>query len=566
MAFGLFIIPLFSIIGCMGNALSIRVLVHHRMRSPTNMLLAALALSDMLVLLHALYFSFLKFYIMVDPETGQRLRTRTFPVMGPYTSVVTARITTGLTTVLSIERLVAVYFPMKAKVMCSRFTTGLCIAFIFIVTTLAFVPKAIKYHAVLVRADADAALPHNISNISHATSSGGDIEDVNPNGIASSTTTATYQIGSLLDSDNNDLGYNHYQLGQIDNSPNDNRTQLEKMLILNRSPTSGGVRLRMELTELGRDKHFFLVYGNILNVLFRLMPIVILILVNTLIAHTINKTWSFRRSASVSVSNCAQNGSVGDNRNINRGRGRCIHNNNMGNDSHEQLRITIMLLVVSLVFLLCILPGAIHSIMSQIYTQYSRFGSQSNINAIFGNVTYFLETFNSSINFVIYMAYSSKFNRTYRQIFGCSHQQRLSTTGTSKEAGGPSSRSIMRFPLHHSCSSNSTFSCHREQYQLKRLIQNFRKSSSCEDDSMHNGSPNVTLMMTPSAIVERSSHNSDGQQPCRALHRQSCSSCASLTRLANKRQSFGSRHSSLYSHSENSNNSNVMGNSGRYTS
>ncbi|CAL1530430.1 unnamed protein product, partial [Lymnaea stagnalis] len=303
--FVMVLIPCFSVFGSIGNVLSLRVLVHHRMRNATNMVLAALAVSDLLFLLHAFYFSFLKLYNQRNPAAGEYLRAVTFPVLGSYGSVVTARITTCLTTMLSVERLVAVYFPMKAKVMCGRVMTTTCIILIYLVTAIVFIPMALKYN--------------------------GYYKTVNNQTV--------YTMGT---------------------------------------------------SELGRNTVFYLVYGNVLNVVFRLIPILVLILVNILIACAIRRTWSFRRSMS-----------------------------NGGSASYEQNRITLMLLMVSLVFLICILPGAIHSIVNQIYKQYSRFGSQSNIYDVFGNITYFLETVNSSVNFVIYMAFSTKFCRTYKQIFCC---------------------------------------------------------------------------------------------------------------------------------------------------
>lgn len=272
-------------------------------------------------------------------------RSFTFPLLGPYGSVVTARITTGLTTMLSMERLVAVYFPMKAKVMCGKVMTMTCIVMIYLVTAVIFIPSALKYHSYYV----------TINN------------------------QTTYTMGR---------------------------------------------------TELGKNDLFYLIYGNILNILFRFIPLLIIMLVNILIALAIRKTWSFRRTM--------PNGTSA---------------------SYEQNRITLMLLMVSLVFLICILPGAIHSIMDQVYKQYSSSGYQSNIYDIVRNVTYFLETVNSSVNFVIYMAFSTKFCRTYKQIFCCSKQGQ----------GTRSSRSIMKFSFRPPNGSRTSMTSYRELYILHQL-------------------------------------------------------------------------------------------------
>lgn len=270
----------------------------------------------------------------------------TFPVLGPYGSVITARITTGLTTMLSLERLIAVYFPIKAKVMCSKAMSMTCIAAIYLVTAVAFIPNALKYHSYYV----------TINNVT------------------------SYTMG---------------------------------------------------LTALGKNDFFYSIYGNILNILFRLIPILIIIFVNIFIALAIRKTWSFRRAMSSG-----------------------------GHTSYEQNRITLMLLMVSLVFIVCILPGAVHSIIDQIYKQYSRFGQQSNMYDVVRNVTYFLETVNSSVNFVIYMAFSTKFCRTYKQIFCCVEASKTPHN---------SARSVVRFSTRPNTRSGSSMTSYRELYLLNQL-------------------------------------------------------------------------------------------------
>lgn len=60
--FGLVLIPTFALFGSIGNLLSLVVLFHHRMRSATNFCLAALAASDLLLLLHSLAFTALNIY------------------------------------------------------------------------------------------------------------------------------------------------------------------------------------------------------------------------------------------------------------------------------------------------------------------------------------------------------------------------------------------------------------------------------------------------------------------------------------------------------------------------
>lgn len=306
-AFANVLIPAFSTFGCLGNFLSLVVLVHHKMRNSTNSCLAALAVSDILVLLHSLLFAGITIISSYDPLRGRDLRITVYPFFGAYGSVVTARITSLLTTMLSIERFIAVYRPIKARQLCIKRHAHIGIAFIYVFTILVFIPLARKYHVITVR------------------------------------------------------------------SPGTNRT----MLILNK-------------TEFGQNEMFYTCYGNILNVVFRILPLLLILGLNSMIAVAIRKTWSIRRTLSHTY---PQNGSC------------------------EQNRITVMLLFVSCVFVVCILPGAVSSFISQIWTEYSRFGRARNLYHCVSYVAFFLETVNSSINFVIYMALSQKFWQTYKEIF-----------------------------------------------------------------------------------------------------------------------------------------------------
>ncbi|CAG5127590.1 unnamed protein product [Candidula unifasciata] len=403
------LIPCFCLFGSVGNVLSLRVLVHHRMRNSTNMVLASLAVSDLLFLLHALYFSILRLYALRNPVPGEAFRSMTFPVLGPYGSVITARITTGLTTMLSLERLIAVYFPIKAKVMCSKLMTITCITMIYLVTAVVFIPNALKYHSYYL----------TINN------------------------TTSYTMG---------------------------------------------------LTSLGKNEFFFSIYGNILNILFRLIPILIIIFVNIFIALAIRRTWSFRRSMSSG-----------------------------GSTSYEQNRITLMLLMVSLVFIVCILPGAVHSIIDQIYKQYSRFGQQSNLYDVVRNVTYFLETVNSSVNFVIYMAFSTKFCRTYKQIFCCVENAKTPPKST---------RSVVRFSSRPNTRSGSSLTSYRELYLLNQLSN--RKVFCCRDRDLARQSGNKSGL-----LVQSGAKIQDGGK---MIFMSKCSNSDSF-----------SGHSSSHSHSGHSN-------------
>ena len=307
----------------------------------------------------------------------------------------------------------AVYFPMKARVMCSRTVTLAGILLIYLVTGLMFAPFMLKYRA-------------------------------------------------------------------------DRRTNLDN-----------GTVYVVVRTSLGNDPRFFPVYGPILNTLFRFLPLALLMLVNVLIAVAIRRTWRLRQTISSSSSsyrirggggagasaaavtnvNGSGGGGGGGGRGSDSGRGSVEYTRHtLRNSSYEQRRITLMLLAVSLVSLVCIMPGAIHSIMMHAWEPaYSKLGAQSNLYVIMGNVSYWLETVNSSVNFIIYMAFSAKFKTTYQRMFCCRGEDsgyRGSARSVVHFTNRAPHKSVLgerrRAGTWLGSSSSSNGECNRERYPLRQ--------------------------------------------------------------------------------------------------
>lgn len=84
----------------------------------------------------------------------------------------------------------------------------------------------------------------------------------------------------------------------------------------------------------------------------------------------------------------------------------------------EQHRITVMLISVVIVFLICQLPQAILNLYST-YLQATDGLTQKRIRIllIINNVCNLLVMINSSINFVLYSSFSTKFRRTFKKLF-----------------------------------------------------------------------------------------------------------------------------------------------------
>nr|KAG5702897.1 hypothetical protein BaRGS_034670 [Batillaria attramentaria] len=419
------LIPLLVLFGVVGNVSSLAVLVQHRMRSTTNMCLAALAVSDLLLLLHSLTFAVYQMYGLSDPAGAWRVRKITYPILGAYTNIVFARITTWLTTMLAVERCIAVYFPIKAKAINSRRGTLLAIILIYVVTALAFLPTFLQYKVIYVTTPQNTTKP-----------------------------VMTY-------------------------------------------------------SALGQNKAFTVPYGYVLNVLFRFIPIFVLIVVNTLIILAIRRTGVLRRNISLRD---RQGGGV------------------------EQNRITKMLVAVSGVFLVCTLPGAVNTIASRSIPDYCRLCPKSNLYQAISTVTFFLETLNSSVNFVIYMVFSRNFKRTYQEMFCCQSPrwQSLASTRTV--------RFVPRGPSNTSLASSHEMHC--MQYRPPPLVAAYPKSSGAQRlRFLANGFVQSSFDVDDVQLITNSRHNSvvtnsTGQS------RSSCCSCHHGNRSRSRSRSRSQSHSS----------------------
>ena len=174
---------------------------------------------------------------------------------------------------------------------------------------------------------------------------------------------------------------------------------LKYTMIYGSSNISGIIKptARLGLTDLGHNKRFFEVYGTILNILFRFLPVITLLILNIIIIRVSRKTWSMRREMNSYVTKGASM-------------------------SGDQIHFTVMLVTVCFVFLVCIVPGAIHSLISHTWKDYNPWGKAKNLFMLVFLVTYLLEIINSSVNFVIYMVMSKKFNKTFRTMVSCTKQ------------------------------------------------------------------------------------------------------------------------------------------------
>ena len=133
------------------------------------------------------------------------------------------------------------------------------------------------------------------------------------------------------------------------------------------------------------------------QVLFTLGPLISLLIFNSLLMRAVLTAAKQRRSmAKVAV----------------------VQNDKQDRHHREQQKITIMLIMVVIVFLLCQLPQAITNLYYTYLDVTNKLTKVLQYRIILtANVCNLLVMINSSANFILYSAFSTKFRRTFKQIF-----------------------------------------------------------------------------------------------------------------------------------------------------
>ena len=135
------------------------------------------------------------------------------------------------------------------------------------------------------------------------------------------------------------------------------------------------------------------VYTN--QTLFTFLPLLLLLIFNSLLIRAVTAASKSRKAMVNQVSNERQQ-----------------------RQQAEQHKKTVMLISVVIVFLICQLPQAILNLYST-YLEVTKSVTSKRIHIllIINNVCNFLVMINSSINFVLYSSFSTKFRRTFKRLF-----------------------------------------------------------------------------------------------------------------------------------------------------
>lgn len=136
-------ITVIGLMGLLGNMASIRVLSHKQMRSSVNFILIALAFSDSVLIVTSILLFGLKsyypyngvlkdYYYIVAPM----LTDIAYPV-----AIIAQTISIYMTFLISLERYIAVCFPLKARSSYTQVHTKTCIYLVVLLSIIYNIPK-----------------------------------------------------------------------------------------------------------------------------------------------------------------------------------------------------------------------------------------------------------------------------------------------------------------------------------------------------------------------------------------------------------------------------------------
>lgn len=136
------LVPLVMIIGVIGNSMTIVIMTRRRMRSSTNIYLAALATFDMLYLIFSFLLS-LKHYSDIS-----NVRYYYYWKMFPYSLMIAdacTNISVWLTVTFTIERFIVISHPIRGKVICTEARAKKVILIVFVICFTYVLPTPFEW-------------------------------------------------------------------------------------------------------------------------------------------------------------------------------------------------------------------------------------------------------------------------------------------------------------------------------------------------------------------------------------------------------------------------------------
>ena len=157
------------------------------------------------------------------------------------------------------------------------------------------------------------------------------------------------------------------------------------------NPATNTSRKVIDYSDFGADLTYQTIYYWFTSIVFVLLPLSLLIIFNSFLIQSVRQSQALRRSML-----CA---SENDDR-----------------AAHNEIRITVTLIAVVMMFLICQLPTA-STLIYKIFHKPEANSNEDLLLLALGNFFNFLVTLNAACNFLLYCALSDKYRRTFMSTF-----------------------------------------------------------------------------------------------------------------------------------------------------
>ncbi|XP_072384816.1 uncharacterized protein Proc-R isoform X1 [Diabrotica undecimpunctata] len=424
------LVPTLLCLGVIGNTVTIMVLTRRRMRSSTNIYLSALAVADIIHLVFGFLLSFEHYHNIHDRK--YELYWRFYGLTHWFCDAASAT-SAWLAVSFTIERFIAVRYPMKGKIFCTERRAKGIIAivyvFCFVTTASTTFEYQLTFNDICVKQCPIDQLnytesPHlestSVGNITYVES---EVNSLDADANIGSVVIKGYdkyiqkKLKQIL---SNCTNHPHIILvpvypnvlnstTSVDTINRSLETDLSQVLETNSNSTiaTGGHHVRsleesenrtycceknfpidVENTELGKNKTYtdFIYWYSAL--FFAIIPLLLIAMFNCFLIRVVYSSQKTRR---------------------------VMTNSHESSSWTNEKRITIMLIGIVFAFLICQIPTAIHIIYYHFNEPKNKV--QVNIRLILGNFCNFMVMLMAPCNFLIYCLLSKKFRTTFKKIF-----------------------------------------------------------------------------------------------------------------------------------------------------
>lgn len=288
-------VPMLMVIGLFGNSITMIIMTRRGMRSTTNMYLAALAFVDMLYLVLTFLLGLSHYPNMAGPKYYAYWELRPFLMM---LTDACSNTSVWLTVTFTIERYIAVKYPMKANVWCTEARAKMLIVFVFMFGILFATPVPFEWKVIEKKITTITSSLLRTSSPSTATSRPSLNQNDRPELINKSQDKLNDLRSANLSSTPNVIELD----GQA--FSNDTGSDSDKVTAFNTNSDEESYILALDYSDFGRNETYKTVYYWSTAVIFYFIPLFSLMLFNGFLIKSVHQSQRERTKMTRRVTGC----------------------------------------------------------------------------------------------------------------------------------------------------------------------------------------------------------------------------------------------------------------------